>query len=69
MNCRETCRHRELCKRYYPDFYGSEERNFFIECPMYDKFEDICMETRDMMNSEILPFMDDYDGPEDDELP
>ena len=67
-NCREYCPHRELCKKHFPDFQGSDEKYFHFECPMYDKFEDARMEAKDIME-EQLPFMDDYEGPEDDELP
>jgi hypothetical protein len=56
-NCRDHCKHSNLCKRNYPDFNGSEEKYFHFECPMYDKFEDILMETRDRMRDKT--FYDD----------
>lgn len=39
----------------------------YSECPMAWKIEDLLMDARDI-EEETLPFTDDYDGPEVEEL-
>jgi len=68
-NCRDKCRHSQLCSKYYSRFQG-EEGLTPDDCPMAWKIEDILMDAEDIRlelerEDEEVPFDDeDYDGPE-----
>ena len=70
-NCREFCPYREICKKHYPRCTG-EEGLSHSECPIAWKIEDILMDARDICREQgdpdEIPFCEDYDGPETEEL-
>lgn len=67
-NCRKICVYRQFCEKKYPDYHGGENgERPHVECPMAWKIEDILMDAQDIAD-ETIPFTDDYDGPEVEEL-
>lgn len=71
-NCRDICCHKNLCPRIYPDFHGAEteDEHPWWDCPMAFKIEDLLQDAWEPEDDDEIPFDDeDYDGPEEDELP
>ena len=71
-NCRTICPYRKICaETMLPDYAGGENGEHpQWECPVAFKIEDLLMDAWEPEDEDEVPFDDeDYDGPEEDELP
>ena len=58
MNCHDRCRYSKICTEEF-HCKGSNDKKYPFECAIYDKIDDIMMDTED------IPFYDPNDPPEE----